>query len=336
MGTKESSLDFSEIRSAAIASLEGNTPDPSPTPDPTPSPDVVPAGNEPAKVATPAAEEVKKWKVKDNGEELEVDETELVNGHLRFRDYTRKTQTLAEERKAVEAQKTALSEREQKINALLSDAENVARYYEFLTGSKLTPAQAKRVEAGLTPTAGGGNPDEVATLKEAEQLAKTQADSLRQQIEQEMLEKLARTQQWTQEQIQQAQLNAEVQRNAAAYQQDIATTIDALATEHKILSDAYDKQELEDLLCKDVMRLEPKTLAEAKKFLIDAAKDRAERLERVYGERVKAAALQKGKLASEGIEPRGGSAPAIPAAKHKLGDKALTQSAIAYMESFKK
>ena len=222
------------------------------------------------------------------------------------------------------------------VNELLSNEENVARYYEFLTGKKLTPAQQARVEAGQTPTPGGGNSDEVATLKEAEQLARTQADNIRQQIEAEMLEKLARAQQLTAEQTQALIHQAETQRTAVAYQQDISTAIDALSTEFPILSEAYDKQEIEDLLCKDVMRLEPKTLADAKSLLKDAAKSRAERLEKAMGERLKVAAVTKQNLAN-GIEPKGGTpVPSVSPAKHKLGDKALTQGAIAFMESYKK
>jgi hypothetical protein len=283
----------------------------------------------------PPVAEVKKWKLKDNVEEFEVDEEELKNGHLRFRDYTRKTQAVAEDRKAVAAEKAALAEREQKINALLSDAENVAQYYEFLTGKKLTPAQEARVEQGLTPTAGTPRGDEVATLDEAQKLAKTQVDGLRADLEKEMLEKVARTQAWTQEQILAAQHAVEMKRNAAVYESEINATISALATEHPSLSHAYDKEELEQLLVADVMKHEPKSMGEAKKLLIDAAKSRAERLDKSFVQRQKEAAVGKQNLVDNGIEPAGGVAPGIPATKHKLGDKALTQSAIAFMEASK-
>lgn len=56
---------------------------------------------------TTAAEEKRKYRVKVDKEELEVDEDELIKGYSRQADYTRKSQTLAEERKALEAQRAA-------------------------------------------------------------------------------------------------------------------------------------------------------------------------------------------------------------------------------------
>ncbi|NBV06655.1 MAG: hypothetical protein EBS06_05405 [Proteobacteria bacterium] len=49
--------------------------------------------------------EIKKYKVKVDQEELEVDEQELLNGYSRQSDYSRKTQALAEERKALEKER---------------------------------------------------------------------------------------------------------------------------------------------------------------------------------------------------------------------------------------
>ena len=50
------------------------------------------------------AEEAKTWKVRVDGEELDVPEDELVKGYSRQQDYTRKTMKLAEERKTLEAE----------------------------------------------------------------------------------------------------------------------------------------------------------------------------------------------------------------------------------------
>ena len=46
-----------------------------------------------------------KYKVKVDQEEIEVDEDELLKGYSRQADYTKKAQALAEERKAIEAQR---------------------------------------------------------------------------------------------------------------------------------------------------------------------------------------------------------------------------------------
>ena len=56
------------------------------------------------------AEEPQRFRVKVDNEELEVDLDELIKGYSRHSDYTKKTQTLAEQRKAVEAERTKIEE----------------------------------------------------------------------------------------------------------------------------------------------------------------------------------------------------------------------------------
>ena len=55
-------------------------------------------------------EEPQRFRVKVDNEELEVDLDELIKGYSRTSDYTKKTQTLAEQRKAVEAERTKIEE----------------------------------------------------------------------------------------------------------------------------------------------------------------------------------------------------------------------------------
>ena len=55
-------------------------------------------------------EEKPRYRVKIDNEELEVDLDELIQGYSRTSDYTRKTQTLAEQRKAVEAERARIDE----------------------------------------------------------------------------------------------------------------------------------------------------------------------------------------------------------------------------------
>ena len=55
-------------------------------------------------------EEAPKYRVKANGEELEVSLDELLNGYSRTADYQKKTQSLAEQRKAVEAERQKIDE----------------------------------------------------------------------------------------------------------------------------------------------------------------------------------------------------------------------------------
>ena len=57
-----------------------------------------------------AVEESPKYRVKANGGELEVSLDELLNGYSRTADYQKKTQSLAEQRKAVEAERSKIAE----------------------------------------------------------------------------------------------------------------------------------------------------------------------------------------------------------------------------------
>jgi len=59
----------------------------------------------------------KRFRVKVDGEELEVDESEVINGYQRDADYRKKTMELAEERKAFEADKSARLEKLEKLIA---------------------------------------------------------------------------------------------------------------------------------------------------------------------------------------------------------------------------
>jgi Tfp pilus assembly protein PilN len=55
-------------------------------------------------------EELPKYRVKVSGEEMEVTLDELLNGYSRTADYQKKTQSLAEQRKAVEAERVKIEE----------------------------------------------------------------------------------------------------------------------------------------------------------------------------------------------------------------------------------
>ena len=50
------------------------------------------------------------YKAKVDGEEIEVDIDELINGYQRIADYTKKSQALAEQRKAIEAERIHLEQ----------------------------------------------------------------------------------------------------------------------------------------------------------------------------------------------------------------------------------
>jgi hypothetical protein len=75
-------------------------------------------------VATP---EPKKHKVKVDGQELEVTEDELLKGYSRNADYTRKTQALAEQAKAFEAEQQQVRAERQRYATQLVELEGAIK-----------------------------------------------------------------------------------------------------------------------------------------------------------------------------------------------------------------
>ena len=71
-----------------------------------------------------------KYKVKAAGEEIEVDEEELIKGYQQGVDYTKKSQALAEQRKAVEAERGHLEQVKQERQAY---AQKLQALDSFLT-----------------------------------------------------------------------------------------------------------------------------------------------------------------------------------------------------------
>jgi FtsZ-binding cell division protein ZapB len=82
-----------------------------------PAPESQPEENPEAEAEETEAEaqpEVRTFRIKVDGEEIEVPEDEVLKGYSRTADYTRKTQKLSEERKALESEAQAVkAEREQ-------------------------------------------------------------------------------------------------------------------------------------------------------------------------------------------------------------------------------
>jgi hypothetical protein len=70
-----------------------------------PEPEHEPEGEEPEQEAEPEEPRVRRLKVKIDGQETELPEDEVAAGYQRQQDYTKKTQEVAEQRKAVEAER---------------------------------------------------------------------------------------------------------------------------------------------------------------------------------------------------------------------------------------
>ena len=75
--------------------------------------------SEESQVETEETEQPLSFTVKVDGEELEVSQDELIRGYSRQKDYTRKTQEIAEVRKQIEAESSQVEEERQIYKELL-------------------------------------------------------------------------------------------------------------------------------------------------------------------------------------------------------------------------
>lgn len=112
------SLDAASSRIEGLLSkTPEDTPSPTTQPEPSPAPETEQApaapadGSEqddaPADTTDDTTPQPRTFKVKVNGQDIEVTEDEVLKGYSRTEDYTRKTQQLAEARKAFEEQEVA-------------------------------------------------------------------------------------------------------------------------------------------------------------------------------------------------------------------------------------
>lgn len=85
--------------------------------------------------------QTRKFTVKVDGTEIEVDESELIRGYQREADYTRKTQAVAEERRAIEAHKAEVAAERQRYAA------SVQQITQFLESTAPQPPSAELLDA---------------------------------------------------------------------------------------------------------------------------------------------------------------------------------------------
>jgi hypothetical protein len=264
---------------------------------------------------------------------VEVPEDELLNGYSRTAKFTKSMMQLAEQRKAFEAQVAEARQREEAINSFFRDPKNIARYYEEVTGQKLTPAQAQAMSQGQQPPPVNPQNDEFATVGTVQALAQREAAekaaALQAQMQEQINRQLAETQKWTAAQIEKARIEADQQRKAVEYHGEINTTVASILDQFPILKGVED---IENVLCFDAQRMDPSSLDEAKAALLNVAKGRAEKLQSHFTEMQKQAAVSAAKLQTQGIEPPGGTGVAPTPTTFKLGDKGLSLAAAEWME----
>lgn len=213
------------------------------------TPDESDAGktDEPEKGTEQAAEPEPKprYRVKVEGKWLEVDEEELVNGYSRTADYTRKTQALAEDRRAAETELAAVREQRQKSAALLETLSEAikaqaAREPNWEEEAKLRPEQLPARLAQWQEYRKNVETIENAKRLAAEEVAKDYQAKLRETVAQEAAKLVDAIPEWKDPEVaktEKAELNAYAL--SLGYTQDQLNSI----TDHKlilVLRDAHE------------------------------------------------------------------------------------------------
>jgi len=142
-----------------------------------------------------------------------------------------------------------------------------------------------------------------------------------QQIQQNMSRQLAQT-----------AADLENQRQIGSLRADFNKTLDEAIGQHAVLLTFHDKEEIGELIRKDVAALKPMTPEQAKQAIVERVQARATRVNSHLEELRKQQAVEAAKKVTS-IEPPGGTPPSPPQTNFKLGDKGLAEAAIRYIEA---
>lgn len=275
----------------------------------------------------PQGDELRTHKITVDGQELEVTEADLKAGHMRLRDYTQKTQRIAEDKRAIEAERTqwkqekeAISQELAAIDQFLRDQSAVKSYMEKAFG----------VAALSTTPPPQVDPNKPLTARDVAEIAAYNAEQVRLATQRDIA--LAR-----QEALRATQIaengHKQVAREKAGAQID--DQIRVLLDKHPVLKKF---EGIEDELINDAIKYQPKSVDEAKQRLQEAAERRVATLKAINEESGKQAAAEAARLKKNSTEPVGGTAPRQePAKKVSLRTedrRALLQAAEDDLRSF--
>lgn len=216
--------------------------------------------------------------LKVGGKDITIPWSEARTGFQLHSDYTRKSQELAEQRRAFEAERqTVLSDRQQ-VQTQLEQLRSVMQNPQSLAALYMNVAAKQNAPAGPQP------------------LTTESLPQLQQMLEQRM-----------QERMQSFTTDFQQQQLASRIEQDFSNHTQGLLSKYPGLS-AIDGAE--DLVAGKVLAMQPKTPDEAKHYAATIIEDLAKRQTAAFAEQAKRDALA-GQHARNGIEPRGGS-PVLP------------------------
>lgn len=253
---------------------------------------------------TEAAQPIKTHKIKVDGQELEVTEADLLSGHMRLKDYTQKTQRLADREREFAGREQEyqrnlqVAQQElQAIDQFLQNQQAMDAYYQKAFGQ----AQAASLQAI--------DPNTPVTAAQVNEIARANAVQVQQQMSREIQAAQARAAQ--------AEQKVEYAQRAAAYnalESQVRSHIASLVEQYPILKKF---ESIDDELMGDAARFQPRSFDEAKERLKEAAERKVATIRSIALDEQKVAAIAAAKLKKTSPEPAGGS-PAKQAPGKKL------------------
>jgi hypothetical protein len=297
-----SSLDFSSLHEQAMSF--GNTPEP-----------VAPAAEQVAEPPAPVAAETQETQtetpvaqpslaqLKDDdlvevlvdGQPTTMSWKDAKAGVMRQADYTRKTQSFAQERNTFNAEREALAraatERETLVN-FLNSPEAVAQFVQSKYPQLFQGAQ----QAAENIAAGEGDAQDIATVGQLQNLV----SHLNQQLESVRNELNTRDEKVIQR-IQDAGVTARLAT-------DINATVKELFTAHPYIDKVVPNAE--DVLRWNVLQMQPGTPEETVQAVRTVFGGWVENFQAQVAEATKTQAVAKQKLVTNNIQPAGGIPPA--------------------------
>lgn len=307
-----SEVDFGAIAAQVTQAMNDGTTSTPPaggTPESAPAAAAAPAASPDGQAASGnpnPAEDLIEVQFSD-GRVEKIARKDLPNAILMQRDYTKKTQELAEHRKQFEPIAQAyqqLAAERQQVSQLFQNPQLLAQFINSQYGPQFVQAlQAMNQPDPLAAVQGG----DVVTAEQAaiiaQRQAEAQANALVQAVQGRLQELEQRFEQKTAASVQQGVTQLEQSQAIAAQMKVLDAHVANIFTENPILSAV---PEMEDAIRFRVIQRNPSDEKEAMKMLTEEAQKQVKALETKFTELQKQSVANKQRLTSHGVEPPGG------------------------------
>jgi hypothetical protein len=226
-----------------------------------------------------------------------------ISGGTKF---TQNMQDLAKQRKEFDGERARLTALEQENNgykALLRDKNALSKVIQAVHGISLEAQAAEPISSN--------DPNEIATVGQAEAFAKAQAQTVQQLVED--------TKKALEQKIVDTQMEIDFNRKKAAHEVVINGTLNDIFTKNPVLKSIPN---VEDLIRFEVSKMATQewTEKEALEAFHIVSKGIVEELGQHFKAQTTIRAIQKEKLESKTIEPAGGAAPQLKPTSFKNSD----------------